>query len=563
MNRTSLQRLYDLASAVLLALVAGDWLRTLWVAFRNPLSFDDAYMFARYAANIRHGLGMSWNLDGSHTYGPTSPLWALFVLVFSFVPTDSWHQLVLGSWLCSIGAVVALAWAVCSNATSPLFATILRTLPWIVLPLSTTPIFTGNQVNGMETMLATFFVTLFLGLTLLWHRGLMRPEAPAAAAILLFATRPESAVLSFLFPVLLAFLLPTPAASRRSLVRLLAVFVAGLALELILCKLYFHTPVPLSVYMKGKHAYQGYAAVWPPEMLTLAFFGGVEIYVLALIFLARRQDLRLLISFLVPPILLFAYFATVTQLMGFNSRYYAPYLACFVIPALLLVDRWVAEPERLANTAWPAPSLRLRSAAAAFLVLLLIAFSSQGVYAKMLHAEHRKHMEYVPATLDIAASTPLPSQPWSTAMVQITDNLIAPLPAGVTVAATEVGYLGLRASHANVIDIAGLNDTDIALHGFDLPTLLARKPDLIWMPQSDYTYQRGLMFADPAFLQQYDLYAGAANYGIALRKNSPYRAAIDRQMPLYWATAYPGTTMADYLVHAAHWTGKQITVTLR
>ena len=148
-------------------------------------------------------------------------------------------------------------------------------------------------------------------------------------------------------------------------------------------------------------------------------------------------------------------------------------------------------------------------------------------------------------------------------MTQITDDLIAPLPPGVTVAATEVGYLGFRAAHANVIDLAGLNDTDIALHGFSLPALLARKPDLIWMPNIEYTWQRGLMVADPAFLQQYDLYASAASYGIALRKDSPYRAAIDHQMTLYWAKAYPGTRMADYHVQAAHWTAQQITVTDR
>ena len=340
MNRSSLQRLYDLASAVLLAVFAGDWLRTLWAAFRSPLSFDDAYMFARYAANIRHGLGMSWNLDGVHTYGPTSPLWALCVLVLSFLPTGAWHQLVLGSWLCGLGAVIALAWAVRANATSTLFTTILRTLPWVVLPLSATPVFTGNLVNGMETMLATLLVALFLGLTLLWHRGLTRPELPAAVAILLFATRPESALLTVLFPTLLTVLLPTPTAPRRSLFRLLAVFFAGVALELLLCKLYFHTPVPLSVYMKGKHAYQGYGDVWHPELLMMAFFAATQLYLLALLFLTRRRDLRLVLCFLLPPLALFAYLGTVTQIMGFNARYYAPYLPCFILPALLVIDRW-------------------------------------------------------------------------------------------------------------------------------------------------------------------------------------------------------------------------------
>ena len=129
-----------------------------------------------------------------------------------------------------------------------------------------------------------------------------------------------------------------------------------------------------------------------------------------------------------------------------------------------------------------------------------------------------------------------------------------------TVAATEVGYLGIRATHINVIDLAGLNDTDIALHGFDLPRFLARKPDLIWMPNTAYTYQRGLMFYDPAFLTQYDVYAGAGNYGIALRKDSPVRSQIDRQLATFWTTVYPGTNPSAYLVHSATWTGQKHSV---
>jgi len=140
-------------------------------------------------------------------------------------------------------------------------------------------------------------------------------------------------------------------------------------------------------------------------------------------------------------------------------------------------------------------------------------------------------------------------------MQDITDDLIAPLPPGTTVAATEVGYLGDHASQINVIDLAGLNDTDIALHGFNTSRFLVRKPDLIWMPNSAYTYQRGAMISDPTFLAQYDLYAGAGNYGIAIRKDSPVRPQIEHQLGIFWSRVYPGTNPSSYLVHSATWTG--------
>src|ERR1700712_4234539 len=94
---------------VLLAKVASAWVLAFVAARHDPLLFDDAYMFLRYAHHVRQGLGYSWNPDGVHTYGPTSLLWALVTFVLSYAPTGAWTQLLMGSGLCSIGAAVAMA----------------------------------------------------------------------------------------------------------------------------------------------------------------------------------------------------------------------------------------------------------------------------------------------------------------------------------------------------------------------------------------------------------------------------------------------------------------------
>jgi len=80
------------------------------------------------------------------------------------------------------------------------------------------------------------------------------------------------------------------------------------------------------------------------------------------------------------------------------------------------------------------------------------------------------------------------------------------------------------------------------------------------MPHNDYTYQRGIMFSDPAFLAQYDLYAGAGNFGVAIRKDSSARPQIEDQLNIFWSHLYPGTKPADYLVHSVTWTGLQHSV---
>ena len=306
--------------------------------------------------------------------------------------------------------------------------------------------------------------------------------------------------------------------------------------------------------MKGHQAYLGFREVWYPTLLLIAFLSALQLFLAALILLGRRRDLRLVLACLLPAATVFAYLGTVTQIMGFNSRYYVPYLPLIVIPSLLILDRWLAAPPSDLD-AWPAHTLRNRAALTAIVLIAFLLFSSEAVQAKFRHLEHGSHTEYDAAQLNIAATTPLPVIDWQTMMSGITNDFAVSLPPHTTLAATEVGYLGERASQLNIIDLAGLNDTDIALHGFNMARFLARKPDVIWMPNSDYTYQRGIMFSDPAFLAQYDLYADAANYGLAVRKDSPVRAQIDHQLAIFWQKLYPGTDPSAYLVHSATWTG--------
>jgi hypothetical protein len=305
--------------------------------------------------------------------------------------------------------------------------------------------------------------------------------------------------------------------------------------------------------MKGGHAYLGYSSIWYPSLQLIALLTALQLFLAALILLARRRDLRLILACAAPAVVIFAYLGTVTQIMGFDSRYYNPYAPLIIIPALLVLDRWLTSPTN--ETAWPGHTFRTRVAATAAMLLFFFAFSSQAVQAKFRRLEHGHHFEYDPAQLNVTATTPLPVVDWQSMMKDITDDLIAPLPPGTTVASTEVGYLGERASQINVIDLAGLNDTEIALHGFNDASFLARKPDLIWMPNAAYTYQRAALASDPAFLAQYDLYADAGNYGIAIRKDSPVRPQIEHQLGIFWSRVYPGTDPSAYLVHSATWTG--------
>jgi hypothetical protein len=553
--RTLVRPLPILLALLSVAALGAWWFAHLSSEINTRLEFEDAYMFYRYALNIRHGFGVSWNPDGIHTYGETAPLWGLVVLALSYLPFDGSRVLVLGSAISSFGALLAMAWAAAVNATGKALSLFAFSLALVALPLVLTDIFFLNAATGMETMLAMLLCALFIGLTLLWQRGRIAPELVGLIGLLLFLTRPEAAIAVLLMPTAAFFLLPN--ITLRGLARLLGIFLLGVLLQMLFCKLYFHTALPLSFSIKSLHGYVGYAGNWKPISAAYLFFSTYKLYLVAIALLIRKPDARLLAVFLVPLLATFAYLLTVTQIMGFVARYYMPYLPFIVIPALLLLDRRLAEWQANLRTAWPRKQTLLHLAAAAAVLLCTCGPVPPGIGRILDRRLYAGTLVYDPVTLHTASPTPLPPTLYLNTMWGVTDTLIAPLPPGAKVAASEVGYLGARAPQVSIIDTAGLNDTQIALHGFNMPALLARRPDILWLPHPDYTYQRGLMLTDPALLQQYDVYAGAANYGLAIRKDSPFHAQIERQWHTLWDQLYPGLNMQDYLVQSVSWTGQK------
>src|ERR1700744_1385916 len=86
-DKATLRRLTLIAAALSVVLLAA-WLGRAWARL---LSFDDAYMFYRYATNLAHGLGISWNPDGVPTYGMTSQLWVFLILPLTELPLTPGH----------------------------------------------------------------------------------------------------------------------------------------------------------------------------------------------------------------------------------------------------------------------------------------------------------------------------------------------------------------------------------------------------------------------------------------------------------------------------------------
>lgn len=180
---------------------------------------------------------------------------------------------------------------------------------------------------------------------------------------------------------------------------------------------------------------------------------------------------------------------------------------------------------------------------------MILIWTALGHAALRRLREARSIQLYPSPTLVMQAREPLPELPWFETIETVARQVIAPLPPGASIAASEVGLIGAAAPHVGVIDLSGLNDNDIALHGFRMDALLDRKPVLIWFPHTHYTWQRQQMFCSPRLLEEYLLLGGNAfNYSIAVRKDSAGFASVWQHVTDAFDQLYPGRNINSYLV---------------
>jgi hypothetical protein len=509
----------------------------------GPTFFDDAYMFHRYAMNVRSGLGIAWNPDGGQTYGLTSHLWLLVVLAFSYLPVAPGTMLQLASASAGAAALCMMGLAIARNARTRWLADPVVATAAASLPLLGTAAFTYHLTSGMDTMLsmAMHGVVILAVLGYVAEPSLRRALIVGLVAFTAVLTRPENGLAALGVPAL-AFMALWRWERWRDLAGLSLLPALLIAAHLGLCWLVYGTPLPLSFYAKSLHAYAGFQN---PEnairYLALAL-SLVLIYVPLLIASMRHRNIGLVLALLLPVVLTFAYLTTLRQVMGWLGRYYVPFLPYLIVAAIVMLDRALAD-ERL-RAALPR-RLAIATGAVALLVCLWLPLRGTvyAAYARLVIPP-----PVAAPSLPVAAKEPLPKVEWHDGLEAIGTHVAARLPNGAVMAASEVGILGSRGRGVTLIDLVGLNDTTIGRRGFSMDYLLSRKPDFIWLPHGDYTGLRALILSDQRLFEHYDVYAGAFTYGIAIRRNGPHRAAVEVAVRNAWEQVYPGREMASHRV---------------
>lgn len=522
------------------------------LVMNRQLRFDDAFMFERYAIHLRQGLGISWNPDGVHTGGMTSLGWFVAMIPIVFVPLMDGQPLALEGFLVGIAGMTLIAWSTSRLSSVPLLRRFWVVLPTVILVLVGTYFFQQNMVHGMDTMLSFSANAAVACAIWAWCRA--EKPSPRLAAMLgllgfcAVVVRPENGLFAVVATTLAGLLLLDR--SRRSELTPWGITFASLLL-LFACwyRVYFHAWLPLGFYMKNGHAYRGYlgAVRFPPDVYTRNFLLLAAPVLAFPLLSSERRGQRVALAFLLPVALTFVYLSTVTQIMGAFSRYYVPFMAPVAVAALWMTDLALVE-------GW---QQRLRQRWLGFGILAIVLLGVGAVSWRPIHrwTQRRLSEEPYPAPELIypAAGTKLRRPLWFTTASLLGSEVIQRLPAGAVIATTEVGIIGQMAPHVSVIDLAGLNDNDIALHGFDVDRFLDRKPVLIWFPHGDYTWQRQAMFCSRKLLDSYTVVGGDAFiFSIAIRKDDPETADVTKNVNKVFEQVYPGARMADYIVSSVN-----------
>jgi hypothetical protein len=500
---------------------------------RNRIE-DDAYMFVRYARNLAASGRLAWNPGGEPTYGLTSL--AYFVLVFlleAVLRADPAIVLVTATLLAG-GAFVVFAVRMARQAVMAAHAAAIpdsgaraRARAWAAaIALGglawASPTLAQHCVSGMDTAFTLAFTTVLVTAGIAWANAPVRRRVVVWGALggASLWVRPDLLPFGIGVPAVCALLAPT--AARRRDAGLAAGIAVAIALALAgLAWLLLGAPLPLSMYGKVLRGYgtdmpmlyAGFAA------RQLAAFGReqapfIALALAGLVLHVRRLGVRA-VAFDVAvalTVIVFVVFQRffVLPIMGDDQRFFYPALPAIVY---LAVRGWMALVAL--------PGFARGGGGRVALVVGLAALAALAVPL----VRSARELVRAPRLVDFRVAdnfrTGWPGRMW------VGLDVVATFPDDLVIATTEVGHPGVMAPRKVIVDLAGLNDTDFARHGFSAARLFARaRPDLFYLTVRHYADIRTALLRDQRFRDGYELLHPPEGLVIALRRDGAHYTAL-------------------------------------
>ncbi|MGZ3476307.1 MAG: hypothetical protein ACXWUG_20495 [Polyangiales bacterium] len=472
----------------------GVWFRT----------WDDAYMFVRYADELRACGAITWNRCDPPTYGLTSL--AHFAAVASIrrvVGGDPAIALTIASMSAGLAFLALVARRVFraprdARAVVALF--VAAALAWAARRLHT------HFQSGMDTALAMLCAFVW---TQAASEGLRRGRRLLVLGVtgaLAWWVRPELAVA---FAIVLLVL-----GEWRATIAL----VATLCACILAAWAYFRTPLPLPFHAKSIGTYVDFRRDDPTGAMRREAFGFFTSNVVVLgavcvrALQERRENRRFALAVLIAIVGVSIFLVVrVHGVMANHQRFFMPLLSMALVPAIDAVERGAARVREVRRSLLVTGCLVV----AIGLPLLAVARSFYEVEEIRAHPgrPHFRVREYFET---YAAG----SWPHLGPLLDLPDDIV--------IASTEVGALSVLASGKRIIDLAGLNDARFASSPFDPERLLREdRPDVIYLPHPDYVGMNRALIESARFVAEYDCQPhGKGSYGFAVRKNAPHSADL-------------------------------------
>ncbi|MFP4055640.1 MAG: glycosyltransferase family 39 protein [Candidatus Brocadiia bacterium] len=524
------------AAPWLFALALALCVATLGLAVLSRLSsyyvWDDAFMFARYARNLAEEGKLAWNPRGEPTYGLTSLLYLGVVLAARAVAPGSSPApaLILSSGACGAVAVVLMVVLVARHAGTRGARRLGVLLVVLSLAFAARPL-SAHFASGMDTTFAMAWLAAYV----LMAKGAERSGTWRSYVLmgawggLAYFARPDLLVYSFAVPVALLALGGDGLRRRRALVALGATALV-VAAQMGAAALTFGSALPLPFYVKGVNVGGGALAAryrGVPGRQLLRFLLSHWPLVVPLV-AAAGLDLRGFLrrtsaaekGLAAGTVGFLGYYALlVLQVMHFEQRFYYPALPALALlgarGAAMLAER---VPEALRRR------LEARAAAAWAAGVLAVAgcVAPSWLWMHRLWASGRTRATFGRFGL-LHHYRALMANYWYRL------DAFSALPDDLVMATTEIGLPGAMNPRKTIVDLAGLNETGFALHGFSADGLFAKyQPDLFYL-HPDYAELNRAIRTHPRFAAQYewvDRHALGTYLHVALWRRSGHYPAM-------------------------------------
>lgn len=506
--------------------------------------WDDSYMFVRYAQNLlAHGT-VSWN-DSTPTFGLTSQAYLLLFIPLVALVNNEYVIPMLASLISVaffLAAIPVLVSAVVPRV-SPLarLVSVASAYAFVALAAHTIGTF---ATSGMDTFFAIACLSLYLAF--LFHSAhslrslsLLRRVLVGVSGGLMYLVRPDLIVFPLVIVCFLTVLSKTPAERRNAAIMLL-VSLATLGMLAVCLWAYYGTPLPLPFYAKSTALYG--PTIWrifrfQPELQLLTYIDAYKVFFFGAILLAaagwrsvlRRGADAVLVGTYAALALSFGYFLFfVLHVMGYAGRFYYP-----TLPPLLALTAFLIAATFERYTGPSSRRQRVAIAAGIACMLLVMLYSpfmwgAQRAAYTLLRERHEMGQVWL---TDHLHDADFMAHHDSSDIIFPCLYAFASLPKDASVATTEVGLSSVIAKGHYMLDLAGLNATEVALGKVNAQEMIERQHiDIVYLPVEQYYPELRANILDSraftdgeyeVFLRGNPLYAD-----IAIRKGSPYEASL-------------------------------------